>query len=335
MLWLPPSVEESSGGVRPYSQTARMPLESNRVADELEARLRALGTPERAAGEKRYLKSELEHLGATVSQNRREVRRFAAKHPDLTMPQLTALVRALWARGIFECRLTAVLLLEAYPSLLSPVDLDLVRDLVRDSNTWALVDPLADHVLGALIVHHPTAASQLDAWAEDPDFWVRRAALLSQLGPLKHGASFDRFDRYADAMLDEREFFIRKAIGWVLRESGKRDPDHVYNWLAPRIGRASGVTVREAVKYLDPDRRDELVAAHRARPRKLRPKNAEAPRTEVGPRRFGAKPPEVGPRRFGAKPTEAAPDGSAPEPPKAPQRAPSDETPEGRVVTQR
>ena len=54
-------------------------------------------------------------------------------------------------------------------------------------------------------------------------------------------------------MLEEREFFIRKAIGWVLREAGKRRPDDVAAWLAPRTDRASGVTMREAVKYLPPD----------------------------------------------------------------------------------
>jgi 3-methyladenine DNA glycosylase AlkD len=59
-------------------------------------------------------------------------------------------------------------------------------------------------------------------------------------------------------MLDEKEFFIRKAIGWVLREAGKTRPDEVYEWLAPRVDRASGVTLREAVKYLRPDQRARL-----------------------------------------------------------------------------
>jgi 3-methyladenine DNA glycosylase AlkD len=63
-------------------------------------------------------------------------------------------------------------------------------------------------------------------------------------------------------MLDEKEFFIRKAIGWVLREVGKRRPDEVVAWLAPRTHRASGVTMREAVRYLPPAARDRLMAAH-------------------------------------------------------------------------
>ena len=63
-------------------------------------------------------------------------------------------------------------------------------------------------------------------------------------------------------MLAEREFFIRKAIGWVLRETGKRQPDLVYEWLRPRCAMASGVTVREAVKYLSSTQRAELLAAY-------------------------------------------------------------------------
>ena len=65
-------------------------------------------------------------------------------------------------------------------------------------------------------------------------------------------------------MLEEREFFVRKAIGWVLRETARKQPERVYAWLEPRAGRASGVTVREAVKYLPDEQRDAVLRAYRA-----------------------------------------------------------------------
>ena len=65
-------------------------------------------------------------------------------------------------------------------------------------------------------------------------------------------------------MLEEREFFIRKSIGWVLRETGKPQPDVVYAWLLPRAARASGVTIREAVKYLSPAQRAKVLTAYRS-----------------------------------------------------------------------
>jgi 3-methyladenine DNA glycosylase AlkD len=76
--------------------------------------------------------------------------------------------------------------------------------------------------------------------------------MLALLVPLRRGGGdFERFSRYADAMLEEREFFIRKAIGWVLRDTSKKRPAMIAEWLAPRMHRASGVTLREALKYLD------------------------------------------------------------------------------------
>jgi 3-methyladenine DNA glycosylase AlkD len=102
--------------------------------------------------------------------------------------------------------------------------------------------------------------------ASDEDFWVRRSALLALLVPLRRGeGDFARFGRYAEAMLEEHEFFVRKAIGWVLRDTATKRPDLVYAWLEPRAGRASSVTVREAVKHLS-DEREKIAAARVSRP---------------------------------------------------------------------
>jgi 3-methyladenine DNA glycosylase AlkD len=240
-----------------------MSIDAAHEAGGLEARLRAVGTSERAERERRYLRSNLRHLGATVWQIRREVRTFARSHPELSHADLVALVDALWSEPVHERRMAAVFLLEAYPELVGPGDLPLLERLVRESRTWALVDGLAGDVTGHLLVRHPGTAAELDRWAADADFWVRRSALLALIEPLRHDAPFERFGRYADAMLDEKEFFIRKAIGWVLRETSKDRPKEVVAWLAPRTGRVSGVTIREAVTYVEPADRERLLAAFR------------------------------------------------------------------------
>ena len=101
----------------------------------------------------------------------------------------------------------------------------------------------------------------MDRWAGDEDFWIRRSALLSQLRVVRPvDGDPTRFFGYADEMLDEREFFIRKAIGWVLRDMGRRRPDEVAAWVLPRAGRLSGVTRREVLKVLSDDQRQELSA---------------------------------------------------------------------------
>ena len=243
-----------------------MSIDVDALPGELEAELAAVGTPERAEGEKAYLKSDLQFLGATVWQIRAVVKTAAEAGRDMSHDELLALVSALWAKPVFERRMAAVMFLEAFPRILGPRDLDRVERLIRESGTWALVDGLAADVVGAILQADPEGTTPiLDKWAADADFWVRRSSLLAELRPLRRDAPFERFARRADAMLDEREFFIRKAIGWVLREASKRRPDEVMAWLAPRTHRASGVTMREAVKYLQPAVADRLMAAYRER----------------------------------------------------------------------
>jgi 3-methyladenine DNA glycosylase AlkD len=234
-------------------------------AAAIERDIRAAGTPERAASERAYLKSSLEFAGTTVPVLRTQLRAWRRDRPGLTRGALVEVVTALWSRPVFECRLAAVLLLADRRELLTQADAPLVEDLLRASGTWALVDSLAADVMGSLVERYPELTATLDRWAGDEDFWLRRSALLALLVPLRRGVGdFGRFARYADQMLAEREFFVRKAIGWVLRETGKRRPGLVAGWLIPRAAQASGVTVREAAKPLPPAQRDELLAAYRA-----------------------------------------------------------------------
>jgi 3-methyladenine DNA glycosylase AlkD len=236
-------------------------------AEWITAQLRAAGTPERAASAQNYLKSTGVFSGTTVPAARAIITDWRRARPELTGLRLAELAAALWAGPVFECKLTAVILLTDRRALLAAADARLIESFLRTAGTWALVDGLAADVMGSLVERAPELLATLDRWAADDDFWIRRSALLSLLVPLRRGdpTHFARFGRYADAMLAEREFFIRKAIGWVLRETGKRQPDLVADWLAPRAGRASGVTMREAVKWLPPAQRDALMAAYRAR----------------------------------------------------------------------
>jgi 3-methyladenine DNA glycosylase AlkD len=236
-------------------------IDAGAPARDIEQRCRDAGNAERAVGERAYLKSDLEFYGAGVGEIRRVAREFATAHRDLTHDELAGLIGALWERPVHECRMAAVMFLDLGARMLGPDDLALIESMIRGSLTWAYVDDLAGHAAGSLLIKYPELGVRIDAWAVDANFWVRRSALLAQLLPLKQGASFDTFAGYAEAMLEEKEFFIRKAIGWVLRDTSKRRPDEVYRWILPRAGRASGVTIREAVKYLDPGQREAVLAA--------------------------------------------------------------------------
>jgi 3-methyladenine DNA glycosylase AlkD len=237
------------------------PINTAETAAAIERSIRAVGTPERAAGERAYLKSDLQHCGAAVGEIRRIAHAAASAHPGMTHDELIDLVGVLWSQPVHDCRMAAIILLQFRARLLGCDDLDTVESMLRGSRTWAYVDVLAGDIAGHLVVRCPDAFQRLDAWAMDANFWVRRSALLALMEPLKRGAAFDRFGGYAHSMLDEKEFFIRKAIGWVLRETSRRRPDEVYAWLLPRAARASGVTLREAVRYLSPAQRAAVLDA--------------------------------------------------------------------------
>ena len=241
-----------------------MTTEARAVAKSLEKKLASLGTKERAEGSQRYLKSDLRFHGTTLPDIRQAAKAFLRARPQLGRDELISVARALWDEPVFERRLIAAILLEERTELLQARDVRFLEHLLRDSHTWALVDELATKVVGPLVERYGSVGRTLDRWAQDEDFWIRRSALLALLGPLRRGGGdFERFGRYADAMLEEKEFFIRKAIGWVLRETSKKRPDIVFEWLQPRVHRASGVTMREAVKYLGDEQASELSIARK------------------------------------------------------------------------
>ncbi|MQA93527.1 MAG: hypothetical protein GEV11_02410 [Streptosporangiales bacterium] len=162
------------------------------LADDLLTRLRPLGDAARAVNEKRYLKSDLEFLGVPVPGIRRTVGALHREHPGLTHAGLVAVVTELWSRPVHELRMATVELLTGYRGLLTVADLPLVEGLIRTSGTWAYVDGLAEKVAAGIVRAQPEGLAELDHWARDPDFWVRRAAMLALLPGLKDDGTSTR-----------------------------------------------------------------------------------------------------------------------------------------------
>ena len=226
-------------------------FDADEAATAVAAALRSVGTAERAAQEKRYLKSDLEFLGVTVPDMRRVVRAAARGYPGLGRGDAVAWARALWREPVHERRMAAVEVLGLSVPRLTADDLGTVEEMLRQARTWALVDGLAPTVAGGIALRDSASWARIDRWASDPDFWVRRSALLALLPAIRSGSpDMPRFTRYAEPLLGDKEFFIRKAIGWVLREIAKRDPRLAAEWTERHVTVMSGVTFREAIRRL-------------------------------------------------------------------------------------
>ena len=222
-------------------------------------RLRRAGSAARAKGEKAYLKSDLRFWGTSQDSIRVAAREYCEAHPDLTRADLRRVAETLYATDVHELRASAIGVLERKRGTLVDRDLPWLIGLVRKSKSWAYVDWIAPKLIGDVIARDPGSRKRLAVCARDENFWVRRAALLAEHDALRAGGGdFALWSRLAAPMLEEREFFIRKAIGWVLREVSKKRPALTYRFLWENRERVSRLSLQEGAKYLPAAQRRAL-----------------------------------------------------------------------------
>jgi 3-methyladenine DNA glycosylase AlkD len=230
-------------------------------AEDLRAALEAQADPERAAGAQAYLKSALSFYGVRVPDIRKIAQAWLKAHRSAPIDTVDALAAHLWGSEWHEERSLAVMLLQYRGADLSADRLPLIERMMAEANTWAHLDEIAVRLVGALIDNDPSTLDRLPVWAESGNFWVRRAAVLAQLPQFRRGAGdLDLFSRIVIPMFAEGEgwskeerFFIRKGIGWALREIGKQRPEWVADFAAAHRAAMSGLTFREATRNLPPE----------------------------------------------------------------------------------
>lgn len=216
------------------------------------------GDPARAAQQQAYMKSALPFVGLGAPALAAVLRPLLVEHRFVDRAQWEAAVLELWDDATHrEEWYAAVALLRhrAYRPWLDADLLPLLEQLVRAGAWWDVVDEVAGHVVGQVLVDHRAATTPVvERWSVDPDsLWVRRTAVLAQL---RHGAATDTdlLERVLAANLDDtafgREFFVRKAVGWALRQHARTDPEWVRAFVRTHDARLSGLSRREALKHL-------------------------------------------------------------------------------------
>ena len=199
------------------------------------------------------MKSAMPFHGVTVPVVRKLVAETVRSRPLPDADTWEQAVLALWRSAARrEERYAAIELLNhsRHRRWLEPGRMAMIEEMVVTGAWWDYVDAIASVAVGQMLNRHPTElAALLRRWAGDEDIWKRRTAILAQL---KRGKSTDEALLFAliEPSIDEREFFLRRAIGWALRQYSRVSPDAVVAYVERHADRLSPLSKREALKAL-------------------------------------------------------------------------------------
>lgn len=197
-----------------------------------------------------YMKTEMPFYGVKKPGRVPIVRAIKQQFRPASRKAYTAAVRGLWRLPHREEKYIALAVARMFPDYTDSESMPLFEELIREGAWWDLVDEVAVHLVGRVLLDERSVVRPImDAWIEDDDMWIRRTAIISQIKHKEHTDHRALF-RYCSARAHETEFFIRKAIGWALREYSKTAPERVRAFADDNKARLSGLSYREAVRIL-------------------------------------------------------------------------------------
>lgn len=206
--------------------------------------------PEKGPAMAQYMKSAMPFGGIPAPAVRKTVRELVKAHPFASATQLVHTVTKLWDAARYrEERYAAIMATNSRLGRGEPLLLPFYSHVIETGQWWDYVDSVAPRLWDLLAQDSATMTPLLLQWSRHPNFWFRRAAIIAQL-PAKNATDTHLLGEVITNNLADKEFFIRKAIGWALRQYARSDPAWVRDFVASSGAALSPLSRREALKHL-------------------------------------------------------------------------------------
>ena len=219
------------------------------IVTAIRVALEKAADPQKALSMQAYMKTDQKFYGVQARERRSLFKTAAKKHPINSRRQYKQVILELWQGTYREDMYQALEVAERYKSYRDEASLPLYERLIETAPNWDTLDWIAGKLVSALILSDRHLETRLVEWSEAPSFWVRRAALLAHL----HHREQTNTELLTETILKlahEKEFFIRKAIGWVLRDYSYANPQWVKRFVERYSDLLSGLSRREALKHI-------------------------------------------------------------------------------------
>lgn len=202
---------------------------------------------ENALAMKTYMKDKFEFLGIR-SPLRKELQKEFLKNIDKKAPINKNLVKLLWNENSREFQYLAIDYLVKVKKQLQKEDMIFIEELITTKSWWDSVDIIASHLVGEICKMYPNLVDEyILKWSTDEDMWLRRTSILYQL-KYKENLDTENLEKVIKVNINDKEFFIRKSIGWALREYSKTNKEWVRSFI--NNNQLSNLSIKEGSKYL-------------------------------------------------------------------------------------
>jgi 3-methyladenine DNA glycosylase AlkD len=207
--------------------------------------------PGRAAGAKAYMRNISDFYGLDSPLRRQLLKEFLKENGYPGRSKLDELVHYAWDQPQREWQYVAMEITKRIAWKGDPALLELSAFMITHKSWWDTVDYISPNIVGSILKQHPgIIPSLVEDWMNTGNLWLQRACLLFQL-KYRNDTDSALLFRLCEELSGHKDFFIRKAIGWSLREYSKRYPKDVFDFVKTHV--LSPLSQREAIRRIKPD----------------------------------------------------------------------------------